>query len=353
MIKNSIRLALTLSLLTVLVGCDAGGSDPSGCGPANCPNGCCDPATGVCQPGTTALACGSGGAFCLSCTGGAQCNVQTRTCGATGSCSPQTCVGGCCNSQGICVQPGNYPTACGIDGLACKTCLSGQQCVNGFCSGGTGACNASTCAAGCCSGDLCLAPPNANQCGIGGAPCRTCPLGNACNTQTGQCEDPLACGSPCVQRNGCCLNNQCQAGTHALACGSGGQVCDTCDATEACTDQRCQPGSTPEPCTPTTCPTGCCDATGRCIIDGAINEQFCGVLGLSCDTCQTWEICNTGSCEPQQTPCTCGTGQCCLDGQCVDGSSHIQCGTNGAACKNCVMQLPPEICTSSYRCGYF
>lgn len=46
-----------------------------------------------------------------------------------------TCPAGCC-LNGLCLS--GSPSACGIFGSVCVTCLPGQACVNGMCSGGTG-----------------------------------------------------------------------------------------------------------------------------------------------------------------------------------------------------------------------
>jgi len=353
-VRNTTRFLVMWALLTTaLIGCDADEENPAGCGPDNCA-GCCDPMTNICQAGSTSLACGANGAICLPCTGNTTCNAQTHQCDtSTETCSPQNCMGGCCSPQGICVKPGNFATACGLDGLLCKTCTGSQQCINGGCEDyNPNACNPTNCGTGCCLGEQCQPSPNASQCGVGGAPCQPCPASYTCNLQTGQCQDPNGCGDSCAQQNGCCLNNQCQSGTHPLACGSAGLVCDTCDVDETCENQVCKTGTSIGDCTPFNCPTGCCDRDGRCHLDGAINEQFCGALGLGCNTCNTWEECTWGSCDAKQTSCNCGIGQCCKDGSCVAGNTDTQCGTNGVICDNCYLKFPPTTCTTStYTCS--
>lgn len=336
----------------LLVAC---GDDTSSsiCGPDNCP-GCCDPNNGLCQAGNHYLSCGTNGNICLACTAGTECNATLGRCEAsTQVCTPATCAGGCCTSTGQCQTPGNLNYACGTGGQLCQNCTGSQQCVNGSCSDfNPQACTAQNCATGCCYGDQCQPYPNASQCGLNGSPCQSCPGGYTCNTQTGQCQDPSGCGTPCAQANGCCLNNQCQPGNHPAACGSGGQNCVACAQDQVCRDQSCQSAVNPGDCTPFNCPTGCCDSEGRCHIDGAINEQYCGVLGLQCETCQTWEECSLGSCKPKSVSCSCGPGQCCNGGTCVPGNTTTQCGTNGAPCDNCLTKLPPSTCnTATFICG--
>lgn len=57
---------------------DSGNPNPTGCGPSNCPNGCCDPLFDSCQAGDTNLTCGSGGKGCIPCLFGFTC--QNKSC---------------------------------------------------------------------------------------------------------------------------------------------------------------------------------------------------------------------------------------------------------------------------------
>lgn len=51
-------------------------------------------------------------------------------------CLPSNC-NGCCDKTGTCVLGGS-PSACGLRGAICTTCVIGQVCVSGFCQGGGG-----------------------------------------------------------------------------------------------------------------------------------------------------------------------------------------------------------------------
>src|SRR5579885_587836 len=49
------------------------------------------------------------------------------------ACSPATCAG-CCASDGSC-QPGTSASACGVGGASCAPCPGGESCAAGVCSG--------------------------------------------------------------------------------------------------------------------------------------------------------------------------------------------------------------------------
>ncbi|MFZ5443160.1 MAG: hypothetical protein ACOZQL_24340 [Myxococcota bacterium] len=76
------RLQLT-ALLVVLGAAGCGPAEqPSTCSPSNC-LGCCD-ANGICNPGSTASACGFGGATCSACTAGLICSAGACINASTG-----------------------------------------------------------------------------------------------------------------------------------------------------------------------------------------------------------------------------------------------------------------------------
>lgn len=129
-------------------GGSSGGSS-SGCGPQNCPAGCCD-MNGICQGGTTRTACGVGGTMCVTCgpgricQGGACANPTGGGSAGGGSaggglpgCGPTTCSTGCCDVNNLCVA-GTTPQACGIAGRICIGCIGGDLCSNGSCVPSTG-----------------------------------------------------------------------------------------------------------------------------------------------------------------------------------------------------------------------
>lgn len=99
--------------------------------PASCSatcGGCCAE-NGQCLVGFTNEACGSGGMPCVSCDKlGKTCDAAKRTCVET-PCE-KTC-GGCCQ-KGVC-QPGSSNQACGSGGEECETCQDDEVCQQNQC----------------------------------------------------------------------------------------------------------------------------------------------------------------------------------------------------------------------------
>jgi hypothetical protein len=222
------------------------------CNATTCPNGCC--ATGMCTTPSTTV-CGSGGATCLKCD-----PLTSDGCGAGGSCAcgpgPQclagqhcvagactcdgtSCASGCCSGN-VCM-PGTADTACGKGGLACQSCATGG-CSKGVCNN----CNPSNCGSGCCSGSTCY-PRSLSTCGTGAAACNACDATKAdtCST-SGACAcgsgPPCGSGQRCLSgacvcdatscATGCCSGNVCNSPTLAT-CGAKGGACNACDPTKA------------------------------------------------------------------------------------------------------------------------
>lgn len=52
-------------------------------------------------------------------------------------CDARSCVTGCCDSLGACVQT-PHALACGTQGQACQACAGGQACLLGACVGASG-----------------------------------------------------------------------------------------------------------------------------------------------------------------------------------------------------------------------
>ena len=114
-----------------------------------CKNGvCCTGCTSgsKCEAGTAVSKCGIGGAACSSCIKAIECKHATcvsgvcglvsaadgTTCASgLGACYNGTCCTGCiANNQ--CHQ-GTEKSFCGLGGINCKTCKSGELCDNGVC----------------------------------------------------------------------------------------------------------------------------------------------------------------------------------------------------------------------------
>lgn len=166
------------------------------CGPANCPQGCCD-GFGQCIDQPTHEACGWSGSACQQCPANATCEPVGCVV-LVPTCSPSNC-GGCCipmvGTTGMAgCLPGTDPTFCGFGGAGCTVCQGGQTCrafdydAGGFCQAND-TCGPSTCT-GCCVGNVCLQGNQGNACGIGGVACLDC-ASDMCVTGGCVCGVPL------------------------------------------------------------------------------------------------------------------------------------------------------------------
>jgi hypothetical protein len=256
--------------------CDAGSCLGTGCGPANCANGCCG-STGCVTPPTTTQ-CGASSSNCFDCAAlvGPQgvpladgCNVSGscscaggpicaagQECLASGcGCTSRSCPFGCCDVSGACVESSQQDNLrCGIGGSACHICANIDSCNDGVC----GLCRFDSCDGGCCLGNGC-APSGFQHCGLPGRSCAACDpfISDRCSAQ-GTCDCGLgpACGAglqclggkcTCTAEScaGCCAASAggpitCVGGTTASQCGRYGAACQTCDpATQSCIDGTC------------------------------------------------------------------------------------------------------------------
>jgi hypothetical protein len=145
-----------------------------------CNTGCFDQ-NAVCQPGTAAAACGTGGNVCTACSASQLCQNQ--------SCVARPCSPGCVDGAGAC-QPGTTAGACGMNGNACVACPAGQ-----ICQGQT--CVVPPCSPGCTDATGACQPGTTDAaCGFGGNVCEACAGGEMCQGQ--QCVfDCSACECGC------------------------------------------------------------------------------------------------------------------------------------------------------------
>jgi hypothetical protein len=234
---------------------DAHKPDGASCGAATCPTGCCS--GGVCEPGSTVVACGTQGQACQNCAaaGFPRCDAAQRACGgATTLCGPQTCGGGCCDTNTC--YGGDAPGECGSGGVACAHCPQGLTCAGHHCV--QPACGPQSCS-GCCFGDQCLSGTEQTACGINGQACANCTASQQTCVSGGGiggfCEGgPLLCTPQTC--TGCCdANNACQPGFVNGACGQNGAACEDCSALSP--PSTCDVSVTPRACTSqqTVCPS--------------------------------------------------------------------------------------------------
>jgi hypothetical protein len=196
------------------------------------------------------------------------------------------------------------------------------------------------CPQGCCLADnTCVSPGTASACGFGGATCVACPAGDVCGG--GACVHPQPdCGpTNCI---GCCVDaNTCATtGREGVACGSGGQACDRCVASQQ--TGACIPladgGGLCGPCYPNC--GGCC-VGGDCL--PGVSQTECGSFGETCHACTGGAQCvlvDTGGVCVVPEAGACGPATCagCCDGDvCAIGDQFVACGTGGAVCLDCAV----------------
>ncbi|HXN33009.1 MAG TPA: hypothetical protein VN894_14160, partial [Polyangiaceae bacterium] len=359
--------------------CTAQQCATTSCGPADCA-GCCLGA--LCLPGNATTACGEKGSQCADCSAtGAQCAATPGAGGACAAMAPSTCdstscPAGCCDANGVC-QMGTTDVACGTFGSACENCTSfgpgrigiGRggpipfqlRCTNQVCIPPP-PCN---CTTGCCDATgACQPGASDTECGTPYISCENCTLsGTQCSNQ--QCGASLDAGVCNAQScpSGCCDSfGQCQQGITSTACGNSGTNCQTCLASnQTCSNQQCvTPPDAGSQCGPMTC-GGCCDALGNCV--QVFSDTVCGWGGKQCFNCaQLGGKCSAfglpfmgppppnvfpGTCELPDgaVPCAQSCDGCCdVSGACQPGFINAQCGETGNACQDCTTITPPSTC---------
>ncbi|MEN9796519.1 MAG: hypothetical protein RL653_215 [Pseudomonadota bacterium] len=273
------------------------------------------------------------------------------------ACSPSTCAG-CCLA-GVCIRLGDQTAGtCGVQGAACRACLTGEMCDVGLCLPQE-SCSAANCANGCCYAGTCVAL-NAQDnvaCGTGAEACGRCVVGTRCSQGACATPPPAPDAGPCgpdTCPQGCCSGESCivAAAQNAGACGTGGGACEACLTGQACEAGTCASGAG---CGPDNCPGGCC-AGAVCVAFAAQGPGACGTGGEACTGCATGESCTGGVCTVPSgggggggSGATCDAsncaGGCCFGTQCVgpSGQGAGRCGSGGDPCAACG---PGEGCTS-------
>lgn len=218
----------------------------------------------------------------------------------TAKCNRNTCAG-CCDESGACFT-GVATDACGVDGITCLVCKTGQTCAVGQCrngvgggsgggsggGGGVGGGAAGGGAGGGSGGGSGVGGGTGGGSGVGGGTGGGSGVGGGTGGGSAQCSN-LNCP------NGCCdpVNGSCRVGDSNTACGAGGLACKVCNTGvgQMCTNNQCTGGQ----CDSTTCPTGCC--SGNTCVTPPTTSQ-CGVGGSTCVTCQGAATCDldAGAC---------------------------------------------------------
>lgn len=256
---------------------------------------------GQCVAGTPA--CPDDGLFC---NGTESCNEETDTCSSSGNpCDENQ---GCDEDANVCRDPCDTNADCD-DGLFCngeETCGD-----DGFCEDGTDPCDdENLCTTDSCNEDTdaCTHTPV------------TCPSGERCDLETGECVAGCTTNAECNDNNAC-TTDTCDDGAcvnAAVTCPQG-QSCNAttgnCTAIVCTSNADCNDGAS--------CSTDTCQlSTGVCVytlVDAACDD------GLFC----------TGDavCEPDSDDAEAGTG-CVREGNPCEGEEPI-CVESTDSCRGC------------------
>ncbi|MFL5318553.1 MAG: hypothetical protein ACJ790_02780 [Myxococcaceae bacterium] len=280
------------------------------CNSSTCPNGCCD-AFGACQQHST-NACGNAGGTCSTCTSGQTCS-SSGTCTTSTTCNSSTCPNGCCNGSGVCTTTqGN--SSCGLNGVSCAVCGSGQVCSSGSCATGSGS-----------VGSTCTSNSDCSALGSG-AICKLTTASGAQSYQDGFCTVPCTAGtagdSTCAG-----LTTGAICGTPSSSLSSFGETQSYCWPTCGPNFDQCRLGYT--------CYFGNTGKTTTgCWIDPPAPPNLVGKACTSTTQCGPPPI--TGFCQPQVLP---------------DGG---QSGWTGGSClADCSSTQDPNYCSSTGECVGF
>jgi hypothetical protein len=286
------------------------------CGNSSC-DGCCS-ASATCVSPTTNQECGAHGAACESCSADQECSAAGQC-----ACDAKTCPDGCCDSGGHCVTTKTNST-CGMSGVACIECSSGEECS----SQGKCICDATSCPAGCCAGDgTCesYASQSATSCGQSGAACAPCTNG-LCDPTTGKCAcDAKTCAHGCCAASGACEAYSQQTSS---SCGSAGAACGRC------ANGLCDTTSGACSCDENTCPHGCCTSGATCEAYAQEALSSCGTAGAQCANCGVNQAtaCTNGGCVCGNSAGCSGSSVCCGSACANLETDSNNCGSCGHGC---------------------
>lgn len=273
------------------------------------------------------------------------------------------CVGKGANGP-VCLK-GTQIAACGAAGADCKSCDTGNPCVD-MCDAGQctqskavdgdpcrdapGFCLGAECCTGCVDGNgVCQRGNTVAACGISAAnavvKCAVCKDGNPCTadacTAAGKCVAPAEMdGKSCANATKCDGDETCKSGVCQTVANF---MCPT-DA-NACHAPSCDPvtGCGQTNLTGTTCPdANLCNGTEKC------NNGVCNVPGTP-KNCNDNNPCTIDDCDPKTGACIntpVSGGELCENGDVCDGIGV--CDDNA----KCVVQ-PAQPCDNSDPCKVF
>ena len=384
--------------------CDGAAKDCSAAGD-QCNDGVCDSGTGACEP--TPKADG------VSCSDGDVCTEFDQCSSGACAATPKDCsslndacnLGACDAMSGSCVATPNLSNPPCDDGNPCtvndqcaagvcagsaKDCsAAGDQCNDGTCNAGSGACeptpksDGTVCSDGdvCtegdqCAGGICEATPK--DCSAAGDQCND----GVCNAGTGACEaSPAVNGTSCDDGNLCTEADQCSAGFcegSAKDCSGEGDDCNdaACNAATGACDLTARPDGTlcsddnlctlQDQCVAGACdgaPLDCSHLDQGCIV-GVCNGDSggCVITDAPADTpcddgngCTAGDVCLFGSCAGTDVPnggdCSdedpCTVNDQCVAGEC--GGSAKDCSAAGDQCNDGICNVVTGACEASFK----
>lgn len=287
----------------------------------------CD-GNGTCVTGTV-TACspvtvcnGAGTACATTCTGDAQC-ISGDYCNASSACVVKVTNGGTCAAAGTghdCVSG-----RCGSNNVCCAAACTGGACGTTACTPGSGVCSYPTgkvtgCTDSCASGSVTAKACNGSgTCNMGAA--TPCSPVTVCNT------GGTACATTCTGDPQCISGDYCDAASHCVAKGAGG---DACSGASACNSGICGGGfCCAAACTGGTCGTAAClSGSGACDYPSG---NTCGSASCTGSGAGPYSYTPAGKCDGGGA-CTPGTAQSCGEYICTTGAGCYMSCTDATRC---------------------
>ncbi|MFZ5442223.1 MAG: EGF domain-containing protein [Myxococcota bacterium] len=249
-------------------------------------------------------------------------------------CSPSTC-NGCCDSTGTC-QAGNTPLACGVSGAVCGACQLGESCTFGQCKaavgqgggagGGSGGGGGATGGGGGATGGGGMTGGGGGGMTGGGGG-----MSGGGGGSTGGGGGGMDAGvNPCAGTLSLCVDRCLDLQADPENCGRCGNVCGQ---GQVCNHGQC--ALLPDDCTSLS--RGC----GAGYYCDPVSKKCMGGCRLTSD-CPMGGTCNAGT-------CACPAGQHACGQQCVPDDATSSCG---ARCSACAQPDNSTASCTSATCGF-